>query len=213
MRPKLVILRRARMERFVSAASEPAALPEATPAPTSSGATRGLDGGAPADHTANESAAAAALRAGRREWIGLADPAVGRADLPSVALSVAGVLALVDGLNQIAADGVGMLGGAVVAASQLPEQVWAAQLEAARAGFVEALVLGAAVSGVASLGVAVLTLLLLRNVGPGGGGGREFRPQGRGRGGQIGRASCREAVVASVVGATVKSATQTLTVS
>lgn len=59
------------------------------------------------------------------------------------------------------------LGGAVVAAGQLPDQLGAALLEAARAGFVEALQLGALVSAVASVGLALLTALLLRNVGAG----------------------------------------------
>jgi DHA2 family multidrug resistance protein-like MFS transporter len=56
------------------------------------------------------------------------------------------------------------LGGAVVVAAQLPDQVGAALLEAARAGFLQGMQIGAATSAVASVGLAVLTMVLLRNV-------------------------------------------------
>jgi DHA2 family multidrug resistance protein-like MFS transporter len=69
------------------------------------------------------------------------------------------------------------LGGAVVAAAELPGQLGAALLEAARAGFVEALQLGALVSAVASVGLAVLSLLLLRGVRTGGGHGGRAEPE------------------------------------
>jgi DHA2 family multidrug resistance protein-like MFS transporter len=56
------------------------------------------------------------------------------------------------------------LGGAVVAASQLPADVAAALLGVARTGFVAALRVGAITSAVASVGLAVLTIVLLRGV-------------------------------------------------
>jgi DHA2 family multidrug resistance protein-like MFS transporter len=56
------------------------------------------------------------------------------------------------------------LGGAVVAAGQLPDDTAAALLAAARAGFVEALQVGAVASAVASVGLAALTVVMLRNV-------------------------------------------------
>jgi DHA2 family multidrug resistance protein-like MFS transporter len=56
------------------------------------------------------------------------------------------------------------LGGAVVAASQLPADAAAALLDVARTGFVAALHVGAITSATASVGLAVLTIALLRNV-------------------------------------------------
>jgi DHA2 family multidrug resistance protein-like MFS transporter len=60
------------------------------------------------------------------------------------------------------------LGGAVVAAAQLPDQLGTVLLEVARAGFVDGLQLTAGISAAVSVALAVLTVVLLRNTSEGG---------------------------------------------
>jgi MFS transporter, DHA2 family, multidrug resistance protein len=60
------------------------------------------------------------------------------------------------------------LGGAVAVAAQLPEELGAALLVAARDSFIQGLRLTAALSAVLAVGIAVLSTVLLRAVRPGG---------------------------------------------
>jgi DHA2 family multidrug resistance protein-like MFS transporter len=64
------------------------------------------------------------------------------------------------------------LGGAVAAAADLPAQVGAALLDAARQSFTQGLRATAAVSAALAVAVAVLTAALLRGVRPPDGGAR-----------------------------------------
>jgi len=59
------------------------------------------------------------------------------------------------------------LGGAVAVAGQLPGQLGAAVLDVARTGFVEGMQVAATISAVLAIGVAILAVVLLRNVGSG----------------------------------------------
>jgi DHA2 family multidrug resistance protein-like MFS transporter len=68
--------------------------------------------------------------------------------------------------DQAAAVARDTLGGAVATAGQLPDQLGAALLEAAREAFTQGLHLAAAVSAAASLAFAVLVVVLLRGAGP-----------------------------------------------
>jgi DHA2 family multidrug resistance protein-like MFS transporter len=56
------------------------------------------------------------------------------------------------------------LGGAVALAAELPAEVGAALLDAARAAYVHAFELSAAISAVLSLGVALVAIALLRRL-------------------------------------------------
>jgi DHA2 family multidrug resistance protein-like MFS transporter len=58
----------------------------------------------------------------------------------------------------------GTLGGAVAAAGELPEPLGAALLGAAREAFMQAFGATVVISAVMSIGVAVLAVLLLRQV-------------------------------------------------
>jgi DHA2 family multidrug resistance protein-like MFS transporter len=58
------------------------------------------------------------------------------------------------------------LGGAVAHAAELPVELGAALLDSARAAYVHAFELSAAISAALALGVAVLAVLLLRRVQP-----------------------------------------------
>jgi len=57
------------------------------------------------------------------------------------------------------------LGGAVVIAGQLPDQLGAALVAAARGAFIQGLQVSAAISAVGALGIAILVVVLLRQVG------------------------------------------------
>jgi DHA2 family multidrug resistance protein-like MFS transporter len=59
------------------------------------------------------------------------------------------------------------LGGAVAAADQLPDQLGAALLDAAREAFTQGLRLTFAISAAVAVGIAVLVAALLRHVGAG----------------------------------------------
>jgi len=59
------------------------------------------------------------------------------------------------------------LGGAVAVAGQLPEQLGAALLDAARGAFTQGLQLTAAISAAVAVGIAILAAVLLRHVGAG----------------------------------------------
>ncbi|MEX0816401.1 MAG: MFS transporter [Gaiellales bacterium] len=65
------------------------------------------------------------------------------------------------------------LGGAVEVARQLPEQLGAALVDAAREAFVQGLHLGSAISAVGTIGLAIFVVVLLRRVRTGG------EPEGR----------------------------------
>jgi DHA2 family multidrug resistance protein-like MFS transporter len=59
------------------------------------------------------------------------------------------------------------LGGAVAVAGQLPGQLGAAVLDVARTGFVEGMQVAATISAILAVGVAILAVVMLRNVGSG----------------------------------------------
>jgi DHA2 family multidrug resistance protein-like MFS transporter len=61
------------------------------------------------------------------------------------------------------------LGGALVAAGQLPAELGAALLEAARAGFMQGMQVGAMSSAIAAVALAALTMVLLRDTPTGAG--------------------------------------------
>jgi DHA2 family multidrug resistance protein-like MFS transporter len=59
------------------------------------------------------------------------------------------------------------LGGAVAVAGQLPAQLGAAVLETARDAFVQGMQIATTISAVVAVGVAILAVVMLRNVGSG----------------------------------------------
>jgi DHA2 family multidrug resistance protein-like MFS transporter len=60
------------------------------------------------------------------------------------------------------------LGGAVEVARHLPEQVGGALVDAAREAFVQGLHLGAVISAIGTIGLAIFVVVLLRRVRTGG---------------------------------------------
>jgi MFS transporter, DHA2 family, multidrug resistance protein len=72
------------------------------------------------------------------------------------------------------------LGGAVAAADQLPDQVGAELLEAAREAFTQGLQLTAITSATIVLGMAILAAVVLRNVSPGSRPGAQLEPMAGG---------------------------------
>ena len=66
--------------------------------------------------------------------------------------------------DEVAAAARDTLGGAVAAAGQLPDQLGAVLLDAAREAFTQGLHMAAAISAAAAIGVAILAAVLLRGV-------------------------------------------------
>jgi hypothetical protein len=143
-----------------------------------------------------DTSVAAAPRAGRREWIGLAvialpcvlysmDLTVLNLAVPALTAdlkpSSAQLLWIVDiygflvagslitmGVPADAAEAArGTLGGAVAVAEQLPDHVGAALLGTARDAFVEALRLSAAISAAITIALAIAVVVVLRRARPG----------------------------------------------
>jgi len=98
--------------------------------------------------------------------------ALGIAIFGSIGIAVyrgAMAAAVPDGVPLEAADAArDTLGGAVEVARQLPEQLGAALVDVAREAFVQGLHLGAAISAVGTIGLAVFVVVLLRGVRTGG---------------------------------------------